>query len=296
MATMITFRIHYATRVGESLFLEQGSGENGSETVEPERIPLRHVGDGYWEGALSAWDACGVLRYRYGFHGLEGTILREPGWRRLEVPAADRVTVVDQWFAPDWADAAFLRQAFAGIIFRPNRVGSAIVNPAGQGRLRITLRAPRVSSGEAICISGAHPLLGGWDPARAVRMAGEGYPVWEVDLPAAAFRDGTEFKFGIWDEALGRLARFEEGPNRWMRAGGTEAGADVLVMNYERFRHAALWRGAGVAIPVFSLRSERGYGVGEFLDLADLAGWAAGCGMHLVQVLPVNDTSSDFTW
>ena len=28
------------------------------------------------------------------------------------------------------------------------------------------------------------------------------------------------------------------------------------------------WRGAGVAVPVFGLRSEAGMGVGEFLDLA----------------------------
>ena len=57
-------------------------------------------------------------------------------------------------------------------------------------------------------------------------------------------------------------------------------------------------RGAGRAWRFRSsrLRSERGYGIGEFADLAPFAEWAAGCGLHLVQLLPVNDTSSDFTW
>ena len=54
--------------------------------------------------------------------------------------------------------------------------------------------------------------------------------------------------------------------------------------------------GAGVAVPVFSLRSETGYGIGEFADLELLVDWAANCGMHLVQLLPINDTTSDFSW
>ena len=41
---------------------------------------------------------------------------------------------------------------------------------------------------------------------------------------------------------------------------------------------ASHWRGAGVAIPVFSLRSENSFGVGEFLDLKPLADWAIDAG------------------
>ncbi len=37
---------------------------------------------------------------------------------------------------------------------------------------------------------------------------------------------------------------------------------------------ADTWKGAGVAIPVFSLRSAASFGVGEFTDLKRLADWA----------------------
>jgi 4-alpha-glucanotransferase len=57
----------------------------------------------------------------------------------------------------------------------------------------------------------------------------------------------------------------------------------------------APWRGAGVAIPVFSLRSEKSFGVGEFLDLPLLADWARRAGLKLIQILPVNDTSATHT-
>ena len=51
------------------------------------------------------------------------------------------------------------------------------------------------------------------------------------------------------------------------------------------------WKGAGTAIPVFSLRSEAGFGIGEFHDLKLLADWAAATGQKIIQILPVNDTT-----
>ncbi|CDP16326.1 unnamed protein product [Coffea canephora] len=56
------------------------------------------------------------------------------------------------------------------------------------------------------------------------------------------------------------------------------------------------WRGAGVAIPMFSVRSEEDLGVGEFLDLKLLVDWAVESGFHLVQLLPINDTSVHGMW
>jgi glycogen operon protein len=46
-------------------------------------------------------------------------------------------------------------------------------------------------------------------------------------------------------------------------------------------------RRAGVVIPLFSIRSKTGWGVGEIGDLAAFAGWAAGAGFSVLQLLPV---------
>ncbi|MEZ4825588.1 MAG: 4-alpha-glucanotransferase [Bacteroidia bacterium] len=64
-----------------------------------------------------------------------------------------------------------------------------------------------------------------------------------------------------------------------------------------KFRYEnPFWKAAGVAIPVFSLRSEKSCGVGEFADISLLVDWAVRTGMKLVQILPVNDTVATHTW
>ena len=56
------------------------------------------------------------------------------------------------------------------------------------------------------------------------------------------------------------------------------------------------WRGAGTAVPVFSLRSEKDFGIGEFRDLRPLVDWAASTGQTVIQLLPVNDTTRRGGW
>lgn len=56
------------------------------------------------------------------------------------------------------------------------------------------------------------------------------------------------------------------------------------------------FRGAGTVIPLFSLRSESGFGIGEFRDLRPLVDWAAATGQSVIQLLPVNDTTRKGGW
>lgn len=287
-----TFRIHYGTRWGEELFLEHKTpaGQGGFRL---EVLPLEHVGDGCWMRVLEVGETADPFAYRYLFRGVDGERQREPLFRRLRVTGA-ALTVLDQWYSPEWPEAAFFRQAFAGVIFQPDRQTPARGPAAGARRLRLTLRAPRVTAGHRICVSGSHSLLGDWDPTRAVVLSGESYPLWEVDLPQCVLAPGVEFKFGLWSDAAQRLVSYETGSNRRFDVPPSEA--EVVILHAEHFRHEMPWRGAGVAIPLFALRSERGYGIGEFADLESFAAWAAGCGMHLIQLLPVNDTSTDCRW
>lgn len=50
---------------------------------------------------------------------------------------------------------------------------------------------------------------------------------------------------------------------------------------------------AGVAVPVFSLRSNESCGIGEYYDLMKLADWCVMTGLKLIQILPINDTTTD---
>ena len=53
---------------------------------------------------------------------------------------------------------------------------------------------------------------------------------------------------------------------------------------------------AGVAVPVFSLKSKDSFGVGEFDDLKLLAQWCHNVGIKMIQILPINDTHTDGSW
>jgi 4-alpha-glucanotransferase len=65
----------------------------------------------------------------------------------------------------------------------------------------------------------------------------------------------------------------------------------LTMVNDEHFlRTIPSWKGAGVAIPVFSLRSKKGFGIGEFDDLKLMIDWAKKTGQQIIQTLPINDT------
>lgn len=289
----VTFRIHYGTQWGENLLFERRFLAGHEPAARTEILPMHATGDGYWTWSLDSVEPGECIEYRYVFRDERGDYRREPVFRQIGIVGASQ-WVVDEWLPPELPDMAFLRQAFAGTIFNPARKAGSRKGAKGQRTLKLTLRAPRVMKGCRICVSGSSPWLGNWDRAGALVMAGNHYPLWQADIPVSDILSPVEFKFGLWSEREACLVHLEAGPNRQLR--GLPNDQESVVYNCAYFRYGKRWKGAGVAIPVFSLRSETGYGIGELTDLERFAEWAAGCGMHLVQILPVNDTTSDNSW
>ena len=89
---------------------------------------------------------------------------------------------------------------------------------------------------------------------------------------------------------------WEGGNNRRFDLKAATDGECLVVSGLRFINPKSPWRGAGVAIPVFSLRSESDFGVGEFLDLKKMVDWAVMTGQKFIQVLPVNDTTMTHTW
>ena len=52
----------------------------------------------------------------------------------------------------------------------------------------------------------------------------------------------------------------------------------------------------GVAVPLFSLRTEDDFGIGEFADLPKLGDWCVANNLKIIQILPINDTTAHFDW
>ena len=72
----------------------------------------------------------------------------------------------------------------------------------------------------------------------------------------------------------------------WRSDGGIDTGAKATARHWER---VGTRRRLGVAVPLFSLRSERSAGIGDVADLERLVDWCQAIGATVVQLLPLND-------
>ena len=126
--------------------------------------------------------------------------------------------------------------------------------------------------------------------------------IWSVtvkDCPAAALKDYT---YVVMRDGL--IVRTEWSHHSAKSAREiTDAWIDCPIPGcpFPRENQAAKfdipgWRGAGTAVPVFSLRTADDFGIGEFRDLRPLVDWAAATHQSVIQLLPVNDTTRKGQW
>ena len=128
-------------------------------------------------------------------------------------------------------------------------------------------------------------------------MDASGFPIWQVDISLEKPRAPVRYKYVILEPETGRIVTWETGDNRILWPDSALSDKGLMIRSDEQFRHSdGAWRGAGVSIPVFSLRSRNGMGVGEFNDIKLLVDWAVEAGLSLIQLLPVNDTVASHGW
>ena len=105
------------------------------------------------------------------------------------------------------------------------------------------------------------------------------------------------YKYGIYNRKKKIFVGYEDGINRTLNHKLSVIDNGLLIKTDINYNYPdGLWKGAGVAIPVFSLRTNNSFGVGEFMDLRVMVDWAVKTGLKLVQILPINDTVANHTW
>ena len=159
------------------------------------------------------------------------------------------------------------------------------------------MRAPQLKEGEWLAILGAGDKLGNWKALEAKDMTQHQYNEWAIDFNADDFKDQPmEFKFVIRDSQVDYTPEWEVGYNRVIQVPDMRVGETyVYQLGEARFNK---WdrKLAGTLVPVFSLRSKRSFGVGDFGDLRQMIDLVAMTGQKVLQVLPVNDTTTTHTW
>ncbi len=293
----LKFIINYHTVWGQNLYLCGSCKKLGNEN-STNALPMIYIGDGNWEINIEI-DTKKIKKITYKYlikNGSEDNILWEKGESRaLDLSGETRGMVVqDAWRPSKELENALLTQAFAGNLFK--RKATKKIKPLIGANCKLELIAPRIGQNQSFCVLGNCKGLGNWDPAKAVVMSDSNFPVWEGDFKLDADELEIDYKYGIYDLKKKQLVAWESGENRTFRRDKNDKDSYTIKSDLNfRYPHG-LWKGAGVAIPVFSLRSKNSFGVGEFLDIKLMIDWAVKTDLKIVQILPINDTVATHTW
>ena len=288
----IFFNIQYATTFGEILRLNVvGKGK------DIEKVYSMNTYDGKsWHCEITAENGMSQMEYYYSVENGDSEVRHE--WttvsHRLELNAKRAMTyfVNDRWNDIPY-DSYLYSSAFTDCVNRRHR------EPAKGSdynqTLRLIVRAPQLRSGSRLALVGEDKALGRWNPDDAISMVEHNYNEWVADINVKEMKkEETEFKFIAFNENGG--VDWETGMNRQLHAPTINDGEVVVTELDQAFFELCDEKLAGTLIPVFSLRSKGSFGVGDFGDLKMMIDWVAETNQRVLQVLPINDTTSTHTW
>ena len=287
----ITFNIHYGTGQGEKLHLNIHHAD-GSATC----YCMNLINGDHWQYELRLDDVeQQYLDYHYAILHADEEVRSE--WttqaHRIDIRrmGLNDYTLWDNWIDIPH-DTYLYSSAFTECVNRREDCGIRRAdNPTS---LRLKVRAPQLRGYERLVVSGAHPMLGEWNLDRAIPCIEQAPNEWVCDINAEYLADqDLEYKFVAvgHDEAL-----WETDDNRHIQIGRLHRGDSVEYELSQAFFRIWNVKKAGTLIPVFSLRTEGSFGVGDFGDLKRMIDWVEYTGQRLLQVLPINDTTMQRTW
>ena len=288
----IQFNVEYHTSFGEYLVLNILPAEQDGKVVKHKMTTLD---DNHWFVEINKVFKPGTyIDYYYSMMHCDEEARHE--WlvepHRLEFAAqkGSCYHIYDHWIdIPE--DAYMYSSALTDCIMANQRELSTTTEYERTVRLKV--RAPQIRIGEQLAIVGAGEVLGDWDVNKAIPMYEHEYHEWVVSLDADKLPQTFEFKFvmlGI-DQPV-----WEQGGNRSISLTQISANEVVVYELSQVFLPVYPWKGAGTVIPIFSLRSEGSFGVGDFGDLKKMVDWVDKTNQRILQVLPINDTNMTGTW
>lgn len=202
-------------------------------------------------------------------------------------------TLYDHWKAmPE--DAYLYSSAFTDCI--NHQVPQEMKPETGSKIVRLIVRAPQLRDGERLGVLGADKALGAWDVQKILPMTQHTYNEWVADIDATHLEGGhLEFKFVAFRNAKNNLL-WETSMNRTVDLPEMKAGELVSYELDQAFFALYNRKLAGTQVPVFSLRTRKSAGIGDFGDLKTMIDFVASTGQKVLQLLPINDTTITHTW
>ncbi len=290
----IEFRIIFHTDDNAAIQVKYRFRTKEGEKIE-NRLHLDESSPDTWSGFLTFDNDATKLVYGYEVVRNSATVRGEWGDTPHEINLEETDsswTLFDKWF-----DAPFCNYMQSGLFkkfYHSNqRSNDGKIEFSGNtpDALLFDIQACGLTADETLVLTGDADELGNWNPTRGIRMTNVAFNRWQCVADASKLSNKLlNFKFVAFD-TKSKEARWESGNNRNFFI-TEEERPTIRRVTFEGLDFGApQLRIAGTVIPLFSLRSESSWGIGDFGDLRKMAEWLAATGQHVLQLLPVNDTT-----
>ncbi len=286
----VSFNIEYRTSWGEEVRIAG---------LLPESIPM-HTTDGiYWTADVELEVPKEGMTINYSYQIEQNQIIIRKEWdsfpRRLFLSgnSKKKYQIKDCWKnIPE--QLYYYSSAFTeALLAHPDR---AEIPPCHRKGLVIKAYAPRINKDYCLAICGNQKALGNWDPDKAIPMSDANFPEWQIELDASKLKFPLEYKFILYHKEEKKADCWENNPNRYLADPELKTNETLVISDRYAYFDIPVWKGAGIAIPVFSLKSENSFGVGDFGDLKRMIDWAVSTQQKVIQILPINDTTMTYEW
>lgn len=291
----IHFNIEYRTNWGEEIRVLV-SKINSEGTAKPYReCPLETYDGRLWECEISIQPTNSTgIEYKYAMYR-DGSLV----WTEWEVAPhriifdakTDNYVINDLW-RPIPENLPLYSSAYTETIGCHEDTSALLITPY-DSTLQLRVVEPRLRKGEHLGICGSSPQLGEWRKPQLMHHIN--LQEWAINIDASLLYNEVEYKYVIVNDN-GDIIRWEDSLNRRLRSPQLNRRQMWIKTDLPPVMNIAKWKAAGVVIPVFSLRSYNSYGIGDFGDLKALIPWVVKTNMHAIQILPINDTTMDYSW
>lgn len=280
------FNIEYHARSGEKLELLIYEKDSANRSY------MMFYSDNLWKCEVDFFSK--TIAYKYQLKDERGNVLREEFVKHHLNFSHNykEFLIFDEWnsknFPENYLNNKILRNKLSQLVPRK-------ISVLKKHTHLFRIEAPVYNPDWEIVLIGNTPSLGNWSSDNSIPLSQTDFGIWEasVDIPEIQL---IQYKYAIFDTIEGKVIDIESGENRSTMPNQQKDVLQIIANHYFRFRSYQMYHDAGVAVPVFSLRTEDGFGVGEFSDLKKLADWADKASLGIIQILPINDTSANYSW
>ena len=290
----ITFNIPFHTVWGQSLFITGSIPELGCWNTASAK-EMSYVGDGNWSLELELPNEAISFEYGYFMSSDNGLVFEE--WHKnhyLKISNVNQSYVLLDYWQNKPHNLAFYSSAFTKSLFARSCNKSARTVKSKR-KILLKVFAPDIAPNQSLAILGNQIGLGNWEESKMLMMSSNYFPEWTIEIEAARIHFPIEYKFCIVNDDKS-IASWEKGENRILNIPFTKEKEMIIVSGMHYRSEEPAWKCAGLVIPVFSLRSESSFGIGDFGDLYKMVDWAKQTNQKIIQILPINDTTMTHTW